>query len=193
MIRRSLVGTLQLSVRVICHHENGTQIATDLPAALGGTGDQVTPGWLLRAGLASCLASRIVMQAAAERIALTKLEVLATSTSDARGILGMTSDRGGDLAAGPIEVRLTVRIGAPMSPGAGAKPDRREPPLLAGLGCPREHRPRHPPERDRSELIDALSETLRVVRLVGAIFISGSVHGTLVLPIAASGLRGTSP
>jgi uncharacterized OsmC-like protein len=100
-------------MRVICHHENGTQIATDLPVALGGTGDQVTPGWLLRAGLASCLASRIVMEAAAHRIALTKLEVFATSTSDARGILGMTSDLGKQVTAAPVEVRLTVRISAP--------------------------------------------------------------------------------
>jgi uncharacterized OsmC-like protein len=110
------VARWQHDVRVVCHHENGTQIATDLPAELGGTGDKVTPGWLLRAALASCLASRIAMEAAAGRIALTKLEVLATSTSDARGMLGMTSAVGEQITAGPCEVRLTVRISAPDVP-----------------------------------------------------------------------------
>jgi uncharacterized OsmC-like protein len=100
-------------VRLLCQHANGTQIATDLPTALGGTGDQVTPGWLLRAGLASCVATRIAMQAAADGIVLTRLELTATSTSDARGIFGMITDLGEQITAGPREVRLQVRIGAP--------------------------------------------------------------------------------
>jgi uncharacterized OsmC-like protein len=100
-------------VRVVCYHENGAQIATDLPVEIGGTGDQITPGWLLRAGLASCLATRIAMGAATAGISLTRLEVVATSTSDVRGILGMSGDRGEPVAAGPRELRLTVRIGAP--------------------------------------------------------------------------------
>ncbi len=53
-------------LRVVCTHANGTQIATDLPTEIGGTGDQVTPGWLMRAGLASCVATRIAMGAATE-------------------------------------------------------------------------------------------------------------------------------
>jgi uncharacterized OsmC-like protein len=103
-------------VRVVCAHESGTQIATDLPVELGGTGDQITPGWLLRAALASCLATRIAMGAAADGIALTRLEVLATSTSDVRGLLGITSDLGEQIAPEPREVRLSVRIGAPCVP-----------------------------------------------------------------------------
>jgi len=99
-------------LRVMCSHANGTQIATDLPAQIGGTGDQVTPGWLLRAGLASCLATRIAMEAVAAGIVLTQLEVSAESTSDARGLLGMTTDRGEAITAGPREVRLRVRVGA---------------------------------------------------------------------------------
>lgn len=99
-------------LRVICTHANGTQIATDLPAEIGGTGDQVSPGWLMRAGLASCVAARIAMGAAAEGILLTRLEVSATSTSDARGLFGMTSDIGEPITAGPRELRLEVRIGA---------------------------------------------------------------------------------
>jgi uncharacterized OsmC-like protein len=107
------VARWQQDVRVICHHANGMQIATDLPIELGGTGAQVTPGWLLRAGLASCLATRIAMGAAADGIALTRLEVLATSTSDVRGMLGIAGDHGEQIAAAPREVRLEVRVGAP--------------------------------------------------------------------------------
>jgi uncharacterized OsmC-like protein len=110
------VARWERDVRVACHHENGTRIATDLPVELGGTGDQVTPGWLLRAGLASCLATRIAMGAAAAGIALIRLEVLATSTSDVRGILGMTGDLGEQISAEPREVRLQVRISAPGIP-----------------------------------------------------------------------------
>ena len=99
-------------LRVICIHANGTQIATDLPAQIGGTGDGVTPGWLMRAGLASCVATRIAMEAAAGGIVLTRLEVSAASTSDARGLFGMTTDLGEPITAGPREVRLEVRVGA---------------------------------------------------------------------------------
>ena len=31
----------------------GATLLTDMPPELGGSGDQVTPGWLMRAGLAS--------------------------------------------------------------------------------------------------------------------------------------------
>jgi uncharacterized OsmC-like protein len=99
-------------LRVVCTHANGTRIATDLPAGIGGTGDQVTPGWLMRAGLASCVATRIAMGAAVEGIILTRLEVSATSTSDARGLFGMTTDLGEPITAGPRELRLKVRISA---------------------------------------------------------------------------------
>ena len=106
-------------VRVVCTHANGTQIATDLPAEIGGTGDQVSPGWLMRAGLASCVATRIAVGAAAEGVVLTRLEVSATSTSDARGLFGMTTDLGEPITAGPRELRLEVRIGA-----SGVPPER---------------------------------------------------------------------
>jgi len=41
--------------RVVARHANGTEISTDMPAELGGSGDRVTPGWLFRAGLSSRL------------------------------------------------------------------------------------------------------------------------------------------
>lgn len=103
-------------LRVITRHENGTQVLTDMVAELGGEGNQVSPGWLLRAGLASCLATRIAMEAAAAGIVLARLEVTAKSQSDARGLLGMTDDRGEPVAAAPCEVQLEVSIGAANVP-----------------------------------------------------------------------------
>jgi uncharacterized OsmC-like protein len=83
-----------------------------MPGELGGTGDQVTPGWLLRAGLAACTATRIAMGAAAAGIELTTLELRATSRSDTRGLLGMTASDGTSVDAGPQDVQLHVTIAA---------------------------------------------------------------------------------
>jgi hypothetical protein len=52
-------------MRVVMRNEGGPSLSTDMPEELGGSGDRVTPGWLLRAGLASCLTTRIAMAAAA--------------------------------------------------------------------------------------------------------------------------------
>ena len=61
--------------RVVASHANGTRCRPTCRGELGGTGDEVTPGWLFRAGLASCAATSIAMTAAAEGIELTTLEV----------------------------------------------------------------------------------------------------------------------
>lgn len=98
--------------RVIASHANGTQVATDMPGELGGTGDCVTPGWLLRAGLASCTTTVIAMAAAARGIDLGTLELRASSRSDVRGILGMKDADGEPVYAGPRDVQLHVRITA---------------------------------------------------------------------------------
>ena len=98
--------------RVTTTHANGTTLATDMPTELGGTGDQVTPGWLFRAGVASCAATSIALAAAAEGVALALLEVRVTSRSDARGLLGMADADGAIVGAGPREMQLLVRIAA---------------------------------------------------------------------------------
>lgn len=98
--------------RVVSSHANGTQVATDMPAELGGSGDRVTPGWLFRAGLASCAATSIAMTAAAEEIELTSLEVFASSRSDTRALLGMSDVDGKPVPPGPSDLRLQVRISA---------------------------------------------------------------------------------
>ncbi|WP_428422255.1 OsmC family protein [Methylibium sp.] len=102
--------------RVVASHANGTQVLTDMPAELGGSGDQVSPGWLLRAGFASCTATRIAMAAAAQGIELQALEVLASSRSDTRGLLGLADADGEPVPAGPSDVQMRVRISAPRVP-----------------------------------------------------------------------------
>ena len=102
----------QGGLRIRTSHANGTEVVTDMPIQLGGTGDKVSPGWLVRAGAASCIASRIAMNAASEGIELSELEVVARSLSDTRGLLGICGDDGGPISAGPLNVRLHVRIAA---------------------------------------------------------------------------------
>lgn len=97
-------------LKSITTHPNGFQLETDMPEELGGRGQAVSPGWLFRAGLASCAATRIAMAAATEGIALSALELTASSRSDVRGIFGMTDADGAPVSAGPREVQLHVRI-----------------------------------------------------------------------------------
>lgn len=103
----------QSGMRVITHHANRKQVSTDMPIEFGGSGDQVSPGWLLRAGFASCTATCIAMAAFAEGIELQSLEVQARSRSDTRGLLGLTEADGEAVYAGPQEMQMLVRISAP--------------------------------------------------------------------------------
>jgi uncharacterized OsmC-like protein len=106
----------QGDTRVVARHANGTELVTDMPAELGGSGDRVTPGWLFRAGLASCTATTIAITAAARGIALDALEVEAKSRSDTRGLLGMRDADGRAVPAGPVDVELRVRVAAAGTP-----------------------------------------------------------------------------
>jgi uncharacterized OsmC-like protein len=91
----------------------GEAIETDMPAALGGTGSAANPGWLLRAGLASCTATVIAMRAAKLGVALDTLEVSVESESDNRGMLGLDET----VSAGLAGLRTHVRIGAAGADG----------------------------------------------------------------------------
>lgn len=92
--------------------DKGVRFATDLPTEVGGTGTAATPGWLLRAGLAACITTRIAMAAAVEGIELIELEVVATSESDARGLIGMLDSEGQRVSPGPRNMQLRVKIKA---------------------------------------------------------------------------------
>lgn len=100
------------ATRIVASHENGTQILTDMPSELGGSGDKVTPGWLFRAGFASCAATTIAMAAARAGVALQMLEVRASSRSDTRGLLGMTGTNNQLVPATPQDMQLHIKIAA---------------------------------------------------------------------------------
>src|SRR5687768_702057 len=53
----------------------GEKAVTDMSEPMGGTATGSNPGWLLRAGMASCTATAIAMRAAMQGIALRTLEV----------------------------------------------------------------------------------------------------------------------
>ena len=92
--------------------DDGPGVLTDLPAALGGAGEGVTPGWLARAALAACTVSCIALAAARAGIGLERLEAETRSNSDLRGLLGMSGPAGA-VDPGPSDVELIVRIAAP--------------------------------------------------------------------------------
>lgn len=102
----------QGGTRMVARHASGREVETDMPPELGGEGAGVAPGWLLRAGVASCTATSIAMTAAREGIALDTLEVEVASRSDARGLLGVPEPDGAAVTPGPLEVRMRVRIAA---------------------------------------------------------------------------------
>jgi uncharacterized OsmC-like protein len=106
-------------LRVVCRHPKGNEICTDMPVELAGSGDQVSPGWLYRAALASCATTSIVLLAATEGVALAALEVEAESRSDAGGLIGLRDDDGRLVSPAPIDQRLMVRLRA-----HGATPDQ---------------------------------------------------------------------
>ncbi len=87
---------------------NGESIVTDMPQAIGGGGSAPSPGWLSRAALATCDATRIALHAAQSGVTLDTLEVTADSVSDDRGLLGLNDS----VPAGPLSMRTRVIIGA---------------------------------------------------------------------------------
>ncbi len=98
--------------RIITSHENGSQIHSDMPSELGGTGDKITPGWMFRAGIAACAATTIAITAAKAGVALKTLDVQTHSRTDTRGMLGMAVSDGNGVHAAPQDLQLIVRISA---------------------------------------------------------------------------------
>lgn len=99
--------------RVVTRHADGTEIATDVPAELGGTDTTFSPSWLARASLAACATTCIALRAAQEGIELGALEVHVSSRSDVRGIFGMAGDDGQAVRPAPSGYVLAVHITAP--------------------------------------------------------------------------------
>ena len=86
----------------------GESLRTDMPLGIGGTATAPSPGWFLRAGAASCVASLIAIRAAATNVTLGSVEVEVDSESDDRGILGLDDA----IPAGALSTRVVVSIDA---------------------------------------------------------------------------------
>ncbi|MDH1010205.1 OsmC family protein [Pseudomonas nicosulfuronedens] len=97
-------------------HPDGNVIHTDLPRELGGDGERISPGWLLRAAMASCAVTRIAMLANETGVALQKLEAEVGSITDVHGLLGLSREDGQPASPGPTQARLQVRIAAAQVP-----------------------------------------------------------------------------
>jgi uncharacterized OsmC-like protein len=83
------------------------ELTTDMATSLGGGASAPSPGWLMRAALASCDATIVAMEAARAGIDLTKLAVTVVSESDNRGVLGV-----GDAPPRPLSVRVRHEVAA---------------------------------------------------------------------------------
>jgi uncharacterized OsmC-like protein len=88
---------------------DGATLQTDMPKGIGGTATAPSPGWMLRAAMASCVASLIAIRAAALGFELSSVTVSVDSESDDRGILGLD----GSIPAGPLSTRIAVAVSAP--------------------------------------------------------------------------------
>jgi uncharacterized OsmC-like protein len=84
-------------------------VTTDMSESVGGGATAPTPGWLLRAALASCDATTVAMEAARAGVELTDLKVSVESESDFRGVLGVDDS----VNPGPIAVRVRIELAAP--------------------------------------------------------------------------------
>ena len=100
----TLVGGLVVEVE----GPPGARLRTDMVAGVGGTETAPSPGWLLRAAEASCVATLIAMRAAVLGVTLETLEVSVDSESDDRGMLGMDDA----IPSGPLTGRVAVRLTA---------------------------------------------------------------------------------
>jgi uncharacterized OsmC-like protein len=105
---RPAVARMEEGLRCRVEGGDGWAVVTDMPAAVGGGAAAPSPGWLIRAALASCAATAIAMRAAELEISLTKLEVTAESETDMRGLLAAADG----VDPGPATARLRVELAA---------------------------------------------------------------------------------
>ena len=87
----------------------GESLTTDMPRAIGGTASAPSPGWLLRAAAAACVASLIAIRAAATAVDIRSLDVEVDSESDDRGIMGLDPA----ISAGALSMKVVVSIEGP--------------------------------------------------------------------------------
>ena len=86
---------------------DGKMVYSDMPAGVGGDASANSPGWLMRAAVASCDATLLTMRAARLGLELDRVEVRVEAMSDGRG---MFLDEG--ISAGSSEMRICFRVAA---------------------------------------------------------------------------------
>lgn len=101
-------ATLEEGLKFKVGGPDGASLSTDMPTGVGGGNSAPSPGWIMRAALASCEATLIAMRAAQEGVALDRLEVTVDSESNDYGILGIDPQ----ISAGPASVSVRVAISA---------------------------------------------------------------------------------
>ena len=101
-------AVVETGLAVLVTGPDGASVKTDMPASVGGSGSAPSPGWLMRAAQASCLATLVAMRAAQQGIELTEVEVTVDSESDDRGILGVDNS----VPSGPLSSRARIRVTA---------------------------------------------------------------------------------
>lgn len=80
----------------------------DGPTGIGGDASAPNPGWLFRAGVASCAAAVIGMRAGVKGVKLDHLEVRVNSRSDPRGVLEVNNE----IPIGFLDMSVHVKIRA---------------------------------------------------------------------------------
>lgn len=101
-------ATIERGLRCVVRGPDGVELSTDMVTGVGGENSAPSPGWLLRAATASCVATLIQMKAALDEVDLDTLEVTVDSESDDLGILGIDES----VPAGPLSVSIRVKVGA---------------------------------------------------------------------------------
>jgi uncharacterized OsmC-like protein len=99
-------ATIENGLSCLVRGPDGAEISTDMVTSVGGNDSAPSPGWMLRAATASCVATLLAMKAALEEVELGRVEVTVDSQSDDLGILGI--DDG--VPAGPVSVSVRVKL-----------------------------------------------------------------------------------
>jgi uncharacterized OsmC-like protein len=107
---------LDESLTVVVADPSGREVRTDMSTGIGGGDAAPSPGWLLRAAIASCVATLIALRAAVVGVELHSLRVDVDSESDDRGILGLDDA----VPAGPLSIRVAVALDSD-APGRAAE------------------------------------------------------------------------
>ena len=103
-----ITAIVESGLKIHVKGRNGEETITDMPPPLGGEGSAPSPGWLMKAALATCTATVIAMKAALEGFELSTLEVSIESETDIRGLVFVDES----IKAGPLNLRTHVRIGS---------------------------------------------------------------------------------